>query len=61
MTDPLFWALLIPTAFVGVLVVGAFCIEHLAPRRWRLDDWDRVADRRRRLDRNARNVRAGIR
>lgn len=61
MSHQLFWSLLIPTVFIAVLVIGAFCIEHLAPRRWRLDDWDRVADRRRRLERNARNVRAGIR
>lgn len=33
MTDlQLFWTLAIPTAMLTALVVGALCVEHLAPR-----------------------------
>lgn len=58
--DGLALLLIFGTAGLAIIAI-AFLVQYVIRTSWRLDDWDRVADRKRRLERSARNVRAGIR
>lgn len=61
-TDPdgIALALIFGVIGLALLLVGAL-VQYVERTPRRRDDWDRVADRRRRLEHRARNVRAGIR
>lgn len=62
MNDPdgIALALIIGIAGLAFLAIAAL-VQYVNRTPWRVDDWDRLAARKRRLDRLGRNQRMGIR